>query len=114
MNVIKQERALEVLRVLASEYLIRNSNRTSLITVTRVDASPDMKKATFFLSVLPEDKLGIAVDFAKRRKDDFRDYLKKHSRLHNIPYVTFLPDAEGNGAQPSLEDLPSLEEYKAS
>lgn len=77
---------------LAGAFYERESNRTSLITVTNANVSPDNKNATLFISVLPESYEATAVEFMNRRRNDFRDYLKKNLRTKIIPYVTIEVD----------------------
>lgn len=73
---------------LTADFFQRESNHTSLITVTNCELSPNHKYATILISVLPETQEGQAVEFMNRRKDDLRDYLKKNFRTKIIPYVT--------------------------
>jgi len=72
----------------AAVFYERESNRTSLITITNCMISPDSKKATIFISVLPESGEEQAVEFMNRRTQDLRDYLKKNLKTKIIPYVT--------------------------
>jgi len=88
----KQEKVLQHLKDLAGEFLVRESNRTSLITVTGVVLTPDTKRAEILLSVLPKEKARAAVEFANRNRDEFREYIKKHSRMRILPFVHFSLD----------------------
>lgn len=92
MNETKHLKAEELVRHLAAEFLQTESNRSSMITVTKVSLSPDESYAKVFITVFPEDKQKDAIEFAKRRAADFRDYIKKKARLRKIPLVEFLPD----------------------
>ena len=94
----------EIIAHAASEFLARESNRESLITVTRADVSPDLKNIKIFLSVLPEQYEEIALLFIKRRTTDFRQYLKTHTRLGHLPHVDFLID-EGEKNRQRIDDL---------
>jgi ribosome-binding factor A len=89
MEEIREGRIRELVRGLAAEFFSRESNRTSLITVTNVHISPDGKTAIIFFTVLPEDKQKAALDFAKRMRSDFRDYVKEKSRLQRLPFFDF-------------------------
>ena len=89
---IKDKRMKERLHELAAEFLNRESTRSALLTVTNIEISSDFKHATIFLSVLPHDKEYGAVDFANRHRAEFMEYVKKHSRLHYLPRVTFAVD----------------------
>src|SRR4051812_45235488 len=85
----RQTQVSELIAHLAGEFLSRESNRESLITITHANISPDMKKATIFFSVLSEKFEESALAFAKRSRSEFRNYLKTHSRLHPLPIVDF-------------------------
>ncbi|MDB5259655.1 MAG: Ribosome-binding factor [Candidatus Taylorbacteria bacterium] len=95
---IRDGRMREVIRELASEFIQRESNRTSLITVTDVTISDQGKQATIFMTVIPigkntgEDKEAAAVDFMKRQRADFRNYVQEKSRLSRIPFFDFAID----------------------
>ena len=73
----------------AADFFARESNRESLITVTRADVSPDLKNVTIFFSVLPETFEQSALLFAKRLCTDFREYIKTSSRLRALPNINF-------------------------
>lgn len=85
----KNARAAGLIQHQVAEFLGRESNRTSLITVTRVDLSPDMGKAIVFVTVYPDDKTKGALDFLARKRDDVKDHIKQHSRLRRIPRISF-------------------------
>ena len=85
-------RVQEIIRQLAAQYLSIESNRTSLITVTGIDVSSDGKSATILISVLPVDASDSALNFVKRKRTDFRTYVKKNSKLRRLPYFDFALD----------------------
>ena len=76
----------------AADFFARESNRESLITVTRADVSPDLKNVIIFFSVLPERFEESALNFAKRIRTDFREYIKERSRLRTLPNIDFQID----------------------
>ncbi|OGG75318.1 hypothetical protein A3A41_01515 [Candidatus Kaiserbacteria bacterium RIFCSPLOWO2_01_FULL_54_22] len=76
----------------AGDFFARESAVKALITVTHADISPSFKEVTVFFSVLPQTMEEVALKFAKRARSDFREYLRKHARLHPIPVVDFLID----------------------
>lgn len=67
----------------------RNPAANGLITVTRAILSDDFKDVTVLLSVLPQTQEEEALKLAKRKRSDFRTYIKKHSFLHPLPIVDF-------------------------
>lgn len=72
----RHERIQEALRVGAAEFLAREANRQSLVTVTRAMLSDDSKRGTIFITVLPDDAQEAAVAFANRNRREFVDFLK--------------------------------------
>jgi ribosome-binding factor A len=89
---IKEERTADLYKRLASEFLSRTSNRQSLITVTNIELSSDMKRAEIMLSVMPKEQERTALLFANRLRGEFSEYIKAHSRLRMLPKITFSAD----------------------
>ena len=90
----KDDRLGSALHTAAAEFINRESNRRSLITVTRVDWPEGEKQARVFLSVFPQNQTPAAMDFITRQHKEFMLFLKKSVKLHVLPQVTFLPDPE--------------------
>ncbi len=115
MSALKHQREEYMLKDYAADFLARMSNRTSLITVTRVILSDDKKRVDILLSILPKTAEKAALIFANRMTHEFAEYLKKHSRIRIIPKLRFLPDiGEENRQRIStlLEELPERETGK--
>ncbi len=89
MNEIKDKRSEDIVKELAMNFLAIESNRTSLITVTRVEMYNRGKNVNIYFTVLPEEKEQLALEFVKRQRAEFREYLKKKARLPIIPFVEF-------------------------
>ena len=89
MSDLKTERMTEIIRQKASEFLERESNGNTLITVTRVTLIEKGKKALISFTVFPAEKEKGALDFAKRKRADFRDYLKTETKLFRLPFIDF-------------------------
>ena len=83
----RNEKVANFLKELAAQFLERENNNTSLITVTSCNVSPDLKRATIFITVLPETKENSALAFVKRRRKDLRDYFKKNMQTKVVPFV---------------------------
>lgn len=81
------EKVMEEVKHLAAEYISRESNRVSLVTVTNISVSEDTKRATLYISVLPEDKENDALYFLKRKRSEMRDYIKERLRSRVIPFL---------------------------
>ena len=84
-----EEKAGNMLIKLAGEFIAKESNRTSLITVTNVLILEHGKTAMFLISVLPDKETDTALAFLKRKRSDFREFIKKNTRLKTIPVVDF-------------------------
>jgi ribosome-binding factor A len=100
----KHVKAGEIVQQLTAEFLSRESNRTSLITVTGIDLSPDMGRATILVTVFPEDKVKGALDFLNRKRDDVRIHLKQNSKLRRLPRISFAID-EGEKNRQRIDEL---------
>lgn len=83
----RNEKVANQIRELAAIFLGRENNRTSLITVTSTTCSPDLKKATILITVLPESKERLALEFVKRKCKDLREFLKKNLPIKVIPFL---------------------------
>ena len=85
-----KEQFEEVIREMASQFLLKESTvPDSLITVTKADSSPDRKNITIFFTVFPEAKQKTALEFAKRKRSEFKEYIKTNGLLSRIPFVDF-------------------------
>ena len=100
----RQVQVAEAIAHMAGEYFARESNRQSLITITRADVSPDLKNATIFFSVLPEKFEESALNFAKRARSDFRTFLKEKLRMKFLPDIDFALDL-GEKNRQRIDDL---------
>ena len=89
MHTQRQHRIADQLAQLAAAFLQRESNRQSLLTVTRADISPDFARATVYFTVLPESYEQEALDFTKRKRAEFRAHVKKNLDLRRLPFFDF-------------------------
>ena len=85
----RNEKIGEILRDLGARYLHENSNNSSLITVTSVQLSKDSKYATIFFTVFPPEFEKTALEFAKRKRGEFKTFVKENSALGRIPFLDF-------------------------
>lgn len=101
---IRAERLAEYVKEVVSDFISRESNHSSLITVTRVDLDNSLKTGKVLISVYPEDKESEVINFLKRRRSDVRDHLKKKIRTRIIPFIDFLID-EGEKNRRRVDEL---------
>jgi ribosome-binding factor A len=83
-----KKQSLEILlKDLSCDFFGRESNTTSLLTVTRATLSDDMKHAIVYMSVFPSNKETEAIHFAKRMRQDLRDFLRKKMKVVFVPFI---------------------------
>lgn len=85
----KAERAAGILKRLVADFLERNSNRTSLLTVTSVSFTNRRHEAIVYMTVLPDNQEAAALDFANRQKAELGKYISSHSKFGFIPKIRF-------------------------
>jgi ribosome-binding factor A len=86
------ERIKEILHDLGARFLLRESSPSSLITVTRVELTSDGKHATIFFTVFPESFEKTALEFAKRKRSEFKEFVMDESLLGRVPQLDFQID----------------------
>ena len=85
----RNARIKEILRDLAARFLTINSNKSSLLTVTSVDLTKDGKRATIFFTVFSEKFEKTALLFVKRKRSEFKEFIRENAKLGKIPQVDF-------------------------
>ena len=85
----RSEKISEILRDLGARFLLLNGNKSSLMTVTRVELTSDEKRATIFFTVFPDEFEKTALEFAKRKRSEFKEFVKENSKLGRIPQLDF-------------------------
>lgn len=101
----RDNRAATIITELAAKYIAREAGRSTLITPTRT-VFADRKHATIFVSVFPETETVHALKFLNRHRDDFRNSLKKQSRLMILPFIEFQEDL-GERNRQRLDEISS-------
>jgi ribosome-binding factor A len=82
----------EVFAHLAAEFINTESNRQSLITVTRAKLTDDERRTDIYFTVLPNEQEEAVEVFLKRKRTEFRDFVKKHTKVRILPTFDFLLD----------------------
>ncbi len=100
----RNEKIANHLKELTALFLGRENNKTSLITVTSATCSPDLKRATIFITVLPTDREKAALEFAKRKRPELREFFKKNMTTKNIPFVDIAIDL-GEKKRQKIDEL---------
>lgn len=101
---LRDEKMTEEIRHVSARFFSLESNRTSLVTVTSVHLADNGKEATVFFTVFPEDKEDAVLDFAKRKRSEFKHFVKQESRLGRIPFFDFAID-KGEKNRQRIDEL---------
>ena len=100
----RNEKLANLVKELSAQFLNRENNKTSLITVTSCTTSPDLKRATIFITVLPDSKEHDALEFSKRKRPDLREFLKKNMKTKIIPFIDIQID-RGEKNRQKIDEL---------
>jgi ribosome-binding factor A len=101
---LRQEKVKENIKHLVAQFLEKESNGTSLITVTDTNVSKDLKKATIFITVLPDSSEDSALNFAKRKRSDIRGFIRKKLQMRILPFLDFEID-KGEKNRQRIDEL---------
>ncbi|MGB0925344.1 MAG: ribosome-binding factor A [Minisyncoccia bacterium] len=92
------------MKKLFADFIERESNKESLVTVTRCEIAADRKNIDVFFSTYPVDQEKKVLAFLNRQKWNARDYMKKRIQTRVIPFVTFKID-EGEKNRQRIDEL---------
>lgn len=95
-NKHRRENLTEFIKNCAGDFFARNTTGSSMITVTNVWISEDLRHADIFISVLPESKSDAALNFAKRQRTDLQKYVYSKIKLSHLPMFEIILDKSGN------------------
>ena len=98
------DRVKDIIRIAAAEFFSRESNRTSLITVTGVELRNRGERAKILVTVLPEHQAHAALDFIHRQLAKFREYVSQNTRLMKTPFFDIALD-EGEKNRQRIDEI---------
>lgn len=101
---LRQDKVKEELKHLAATFIAAESNKTSLITVTDCDITPDLKQAKVYVTVMPEDKEADTLNFLKRQRKSLREYVKVRTKMRVLPFFEIEIDM-GEKHRQRIDDL---------
>ena len=104
MTSARQDKMRQLLREIAANFFAREAGMRSLITVTDVTISPDFKRATVYITTIPESEERNALDFAKRKRSDLRDFIANTAKLRTLPVLEVKID-EGERNRQRIDEL---------
>ncbi len=100
----RQGRVGNIIQECAARFVQQEANTNPLITITRVDISPDLKRAIIFFTTIPDGKEADALIFLKRSGTELRKFIKENARLKRIPNLDFMLDA-GERHRQHIDDV---------
>lgn len=65
-----------------------------LVTVTRVDASPNLQQAKVFVSCIPEDKIDTVIKFLSQDVYNIQQKLNHRLNMRPVPRIQFVKEEE--------------------
>ena len=108
----RQGRVGNIIQECAARFVQQEANTNPLITITRVDISPDLKRAIIFFTTIPDGKEADALIFLKRSGSEMRQFIKENARLKRIPNLDFMLDAGERHRQHIDEVMRDIEKQK--
>lgn len=87
-----KEQFAEHIAHLAAKFISRESNRTSLITITRAEINDKKTVCSVFFSVFPEAEEKNAEIFMKRSAGDLRTFLQREEGVFRVPHIEMVLD----------------------
>ena len=100
----KDEKMASLICRFAAEYFSVESNNDSLMTVTKTDILNKGKRVLVFFTTLPREKEPQALEFAKRRRNDFRRFIMSKKSFGFAPKIDFCID-EGEHNRQRIDEL---------
>ncbi len=100
----KDEKVSKLLAHFAAEYISIESNKDSLITVTKAEVYDRGRHACVFFTALPQEKEKQALEFLKRKRNDFRKFVMGKKSFGFTPKINFEVDLGEHNRQ-RIEEL---------
>lgn len=108
----RQAKVGNLLKEHVATFVLHEANTNPLITITRVDMSPDLKRAIIFFTTIPDGREEDALIFLKRSGTPMRQYLKQKALFKRIPHLDFMVDAGERHRQHIDEVMQEIEKQK--
>ncbi len=101
----RKERVCALLRNLISSFIKSEDLALgSVITISTVELSKDIKTAKVFVSVFPEEKEKETIKLLEEKSRELYNYLSPRLKMRFTPKITFLPDKIAK-AERRIEEL---------
>jgi ribosome-binding factor A len=97
------ERLVAAITKAAAEFVSRESNGRSLVTITRTTLDENGTHVTIYFSVFPDKDTHAVQDFLARRMTDFVTFMRSRIETRAIPRIRFLPEPNKNAIEEPTE-----------
>ena len=84
----RKQKIAQLLKETAAHFFREEADKTSMITVTNADITPDLTQATIYISVFPDEQQDRALSFARGATKRLKEYTKQHTSLARVPTFT--------------------------
>ena len=108
----RQAKVGNLLKEHVATFVLHEANTDPMITITRVDMSPDLKRAIIFFTTISDGREEDALIFLKRNGSEMRTYLKRKALFKRIPHLDFMVDAGERHRQHIDEVMQEIEKQK--
>lgn len=85
---LRQDKVNSVLQETISSYVSENT-LPALTTIMYVDVSPDLKSATVYVSIFPEDKEVDVLNLLNKKISDLKRYVNSKLKMKFLPTFKF-------------------------
>jgi ribosome-binding factor A len=104
----------ELIKKEFSQILLREIDfpREILVTVTRVETTPDLRESKIFISIWPEEKQKNILNNLSKRIYFFQQKINKRLKMKFIPKLIFLSEEKTKEASKIEEILEKLKKEK--
>jgi len=111
------ERILQVNELLQQELgiiLLRELDvqQNTLVTLTRVDAAPNLQQAKIYISVMPEEKAKEVLKLLQKEVYGIQQLLNKRLNMRPVPRIEWVLEEKTKEAQEIEEILDKIKEEK--
>ena len=82
-----------------------------LVTITKVDVSPDLSRAILFTSVMPYDRADLTMHGLKSSAKHIRRKVGESTAINRVPELIFEPDRGSRNQAEVIEALAAAHEH---
>jgi len=85
----RSQQVAELLRSEINKIIIKDFEppRGTLISISEVTIADDLKNATAYISIIPQNKLGTGLEAIKRFSSHVQKQIGKHMPMHSTPRI---------------------------